>query len=109
MEHLHGPQTQVHEGAYAIKVSMRLSLLNSILLIVLVLCTDHITCFCLARIATRRKQPSDILKPIQDILLQDVLMLNVCEGQKKNFLSQKRIGIKWRYIEGSLADSVQES
>ena len=25
MEHLHGPQTQVREGAYAIKVSMRFS------------------------------------------------------------------------------------
>ena len=35
MEHLHGPQTQVHEGAYAIKVSMRFALRNSSLFILL--------------------------------------------------------------------------
>ena len=36
MEHFHGPQAQVDEGAYAIKVSMRLTVRNRILLILFV-------------------------------------------------------------------------
>ena len=35
MEHLHGPQTQVYEGAYAIKVSMKFALRNNSLFILL--------------------------------------------------------------------------